>query len=332
LKVSVIVPAHNAGTTLSRCLEACCAQTYPDVEVIVVDDGSTDDTPRIAREHAVHYMRQEKRRGPAAARNRGAAAATGEIVAFTDADCIPEPAWIEKLTSGLGEGVVATGGTYTMANARGFLPRLIQEEIALRHTRFDCEVDFLGSFNVAYRKPAFDAVGGFDENFTMASGEDNDLAYRLADRGGSLRFVPDARVAHYHPGRLGPYLRTQMWHGFWRVKLYRKHPRRAPGGDQYAGTADLLAPPLLMAVIALFLLQLLAIPRFALVAGLGVAVAVLAAAYAALRLPTAWRLCRRTGDRRMLLFTDVALLRDAARAVGMVRGLWHFMIRRKATR
>jgi len=170
-----------------------------------------------------------------------------------------------------------------------------------------------------------------EKMLALEAGEDNDLAYRLADAGGTLRFVPSARVAHFHSARLRPYLRTQMWHGFWRVKLYRKHPRRAPGGDQYAGLADLFAPPLLIVIIGLFALQLLAIPRFAMVAACGGAVAVLAVVYAALRLPTALRLYRRTGDRRMLFFTDFALLRDAARAIGMMRGFWHFTIRRKAT-
>src|SRR5690606_1272973 len=99
----------------------------------------------------------------------------------------------------------------------------------------------LGSYNVAYRKAAFDAAGGFDESFTQASGEDNDLAYRILDTGAKLIHVPAARVAHYHPTDRAAYMRTQARHGFWRVKLYKKHPRRS-GGDNYAGRLDLYAP------------------------------------------------------------------------------------------
>ena len=112
-------------------------------------------------------------------------------------------------------------------------------------------MDFLGSFNVAYRKAAFEAVGGFDASFPCASGEDNDLAYRLQDVGGRLRFTREAVVAHHHPTRLWPYLRTQARHGYWRMKLYAKHIGRARRGDQYAGMADLAAPPLALLVVAL---------------------------------------------------------------------------------
>ena len=128
---------------------------------------------------------------------------------------------------------------------------MVHEEIAVRHGQFGAEVDFLGSFNVAYRKEAFDAAGGFDDSFTRASGEDNDLAYRLRGAGNVLRFAKDAVVAHYHPECLWPYLRTQARHGYWRMKLYAKHPGRARSGDQYAGPADLAGPPLSLVLLGM---------------------------------------------------------------------------------
>jgi glycosyltransferase involved in cell wall biosynthesis len=330
--VSIIIPAHNAKATLAECLGACLDQTYPDTEVIVVDDGSTDDTAAIADTFPVQCI-QQAQAGPAAARNRGVADAKGDIVVLVDSDCVPETDWIERLIEGFEDGVAAVGGVYTNARKDNALARMVHEEIAARHDTFGDEVDFLGSFNVAYRKEAFDAVGGFDESFTAASGEDNDLAYRLADQGGRLRFARTARVAHYHPTRLWPYLRTQARHGFWRVKLYVKHPKRA-SGDRYAGLFDLLAPPWALAVLGAMVLWLGALPvRNALPWPwmCDVLAAAVLLPYCALRCILPLRLWKRSGNPRMLEFVLVAALRDGARAVGMVRGFWHFKLRGKET-
>ncbi len=326
--VSIIIPAYNAEATLGVCLEACLAQTYPDVEVIVVDDGSTDATPRIAQGFPVHYIRQENR-GPAAARNHGAAEAKGSILAYTDADCVPEPEWIERLAAGFAEGVGAVGGTYALTSPEKALARMVHEEIAARHARFAQEVDFLGSFNVAYRKEVFEAVGGFDETFTMASGEDNDLAYRIYDKGYKLRFVPEARVAHFHPTRLWPYLRTQLWHGFWRVKLYVKHPDRTRQGDQYAGLADFVAPPLALFLLAVAPLALVSVLVPALFMFVALPALALVTVYVLLHLPLPLKMARRTGEPRMLLFIGITALRDLARAIGMLCGAAWFIIGRK---
>ncbi|MFP6582216.1 MAG: glycosyltransferase family A protein, partial [Candidatus Hydrogenedentota bacterium] len=100
--VSIIIPAYNAEATLAECLEACLAQTYSVEEVIVIDDGSTDNTATIAREYDVTYVPQDNA-GPAVARNHGARVASGDVIALTDSDCIPEPNWIEQLMSGFDE-------------------------------------------------------------------------------------------------------------------------------------------------------------------------------------------------------------------------------------
>ncbi len=322
-RVSIVVPAHNAEKTIGSCLGACLSQIHPNTEVIVVDDGSTDATPRIAQAFPVHYIRQENR-GPAAARNRGAAEATGSFVAFTDADCLPEPDWIAQLLAVFAEGVAAVGGTYGIANPESMLARMIHEEIALRHSSYGVDVDFLGSFNVMYDREAFRTTGGFDETFSRASAEDNDLSYRLLDAGGKLRFAPHAIVKHFHPSRLGPYLRTQARHGFWRMKLYAKHPNRACKGDRYAGLAELAAPAL------------------ALLAALALCHAILGPAhwpspvgddllflmgYVGFRvLLLRQRLAHRIDATQMLLFLPALILRDIARGIGMLAGVVRFMV------
>ncbi len=322
--VSIIVPAYNAATTVGECIQACLDQTHASTEVIVIDDGSTDDTAAVAQSFPISYIHQENR-GPAAARNHGARIAFGKIVAFTDADCVPDPDWIESLLRGFEEGTVAVGGTYGIRNESSLLARLIHEEIVLRHRNFNDTVDFLGSFNVAYEKEAFEKAGGFDESFPIASAEDNDLAYRLQDAGGELRFTSDARVAHYHPTKLWPYLRTQLWHGYWRMKLYAKHPRRS-NGDRYAGFGDFLGPPLALLLLACVLaLPLIDQSYFS------IGIVLFAVCYGALTVKFDRNIARRLGAGSGIAFRSMTMLRDLARGIGLIGGMWTFFVIRKGT-
>ena len=327
--VAVVIPVFNGARTLDACLSACLAQTYDDVRVIVADDGSTDHTADIAARHGVQYVRHEQS-GPAAARNLGAAQMDSDFIAFTDADCIPDPEWIEHLVRAFDDGVVAAGGTYGIENSESWLSRMIHEEIQVRHAGFSEDVDFLGSFNVMYRRDAFDALGGFDETFRTASGEDNDLAYRLQDAGGRLVFSPRAVVAHHHPTRLFGYLRTQMRHGYWRMKLYQKHPNRARG-DRYAGMRDLAATglPVLCAIHIAALATTWPIDGVAGV--LGLALLAYGPAFAIVHGDLALRMVMRNHNIGMAPFWFVMVLRDFARALGLVRGVWRFRVIGEAT-
>ena len=333
--VSIIVPAYNAGATLGECIEGCLAQTHADCEVIVVDDGSTDITAEVAAQYPVRYLRQSNG-GPAAARNLGANLASGDILAFTDSDCVPAADWIARLLAGFTEDdVVAVGGTYANANPQHRLSRLIHAEIRYRHSQFAGDVDFLGSFNFAVRREAFEAVGRFDELFRAASAEDNDLSYRLGERG-RLRFAPDAIVAHRHPRELWAYLNTQRRHGMWRVKLYAKHHDRAARGDQYANVGDLMQP--LMAWILLGL-SLLALSQSA---GLPAWVGPVAIAGTFAGIIEYMWVMRKTlrgissrfeGNhfrlKERVYAMGVFYLRDLARGLGLLEGIWHFVIRGK---
>jgi GT2 family glycosyltransferase len=299
--ISIVIPAYNSRRTILECVRACQRQTLVPLEIIVVDDGSPDGPyPELDGLDRVAVIHQENA-GPAAARNCGAAVARGEIIAFTDADCIPEPIWLESLVRVLESdtSAVAVGGTYGIANPGSWLARAVHEEIRDRHARFGPIVDFLGSFNLGVRKKAFEQVSGFDPAFTHASGEDNDLSYRLHDTGGILRFTQDAVVNHHHPDRLGPYLRTQARHGYWRMFLYAKHPARARG-DRYAGPADLLAPLLALAAPVTFPLLV------------------------ALHLPQALRMEKCAGESGLAGFAVIQALRDIARAAGLVAGVVRF--------
>lgn len=252
ITVSVIIPAYNASATIGRTLTALKTQNYSGAfEVIVVDDGSVDNTAdMVASLTGVRYVRQDNA-GPACARNHGARLAQGEFLAFTDSDCVPHPDWISQLMAGftaVGEpsqssplGVVA--GSYGIANPENTLARCVWQEIIWRHVH--CMPDFpnaFGSYNFCVKKNVFEAVGGFNSDYLHASGEDNDLSYKITKLGWRIYFQRQAIVDHYHPTHVGRYLKEQFRHGFWRLKMYRDHPRMMRG-DGYTYWKDMLEIP-----------------------------------------------------------------------------------------
>lgn len=264
MKISVVVPVYNGAPTVARTLAALrdLDAGPDDVEVIVVDDGSTDGTARIVEGFPVRLVRQANG-GPAKARNAGWRSAGGEIIVFTDGDCIPPRGWLRCLLPHFAdERVGAVAGSYDIANPGSLLARVIQAEIAYRHRRMAGFVKAGGTYNLAVRRSILEAVGGLDENFPAASGEDNDLSYRILKQGWRIAFRPECRVAHLHPERLGKYLRTQFIHGFWRSRLYHCHPEFMRG-DDYTRAKDVVE--FFLAAFSLFLLLFL--PGFPLLAG-----------------------------------------------------------------
>jgi glycosyltransferase involved in cell wall biosynthesis len=244
--VSVIVPAYNASATIGQSLEAITRQNcFQPFEVIVVDDGSSDNTADIVSSYpSVRYVRQNNA-GPASARNLGAQLAMGEYLAFTDSDCIPREDWIAKLMEGfVQQQVGAVAGGYGIANPGSWLANCINKEIFWRHA---CLMpDFpnsFGSYNFCVKKSIFQAVGGFNTAYRRASGEDNDLSYKIVQSGWRIYFERRALVDHYHPSRLLKYLNEQFRHGYWRVKIYRDHPRMMRG-DGYTYWKDIVEIPL----------------------------------------------------------------------------------------
>ncbi len=310
--VSIVIAVYNSERTLPALLSACRTQDHPGpLEIVVADDGSPDDSRRIAQEAGVRVVSQENR-GPAAARNLGWRAARAPVILFTDADCVPAPDWARRLTAALDDDHAVATGSYGIANPGSHLAELVHAEIRWRHSRFAREVEFAGSYNLAMKREALVAVAGFDESFPAPSAEDNDLSYRLHDAGFRIRFVPEAIVAHHHPSSLGRYLREQERHGYWRVVLYALHPRRVKG-DQYAGWADLGAPPL--AALAGIALVLGVFVRGALVAA-----AVCAAAVLVLHVFLAVRVALFARSPKFLSLAVIGTLRAFARAWGMCRG------------
>jgi lipopolysaccharide/colanic/teichoic acid biosynthesis glycosyltransferase/glycosyltransferase involved in cell wall biosynthesis len=278
--ISIIIPARNASDTLSDCLAAISAQEgmeHP-FEVIIVDDGSTDDTRQIARGYEARVVALDGR-GPAAARNAGAQNARGEILAFTDADCQPARDWLLRLTQPFVDpGVVGVRGVYR-THQQGWMPRFVQQEYAFKYRRMERypAIDFIDTYSAAYRRQVFLENGGFEETFPVPSVEDQEFSFRMARKGYKMVFAPEAIVFHRHDRNLGEYWRRKFGIGYWKVLLLRWLPERAfadthtPGSQRaqillltlsfFSFVLSLLWKPfLIVAFFCLMLFYLSAIP------------------------------------------------------------------------
>lgn len=227
--ISVIVPTFNGEETITDCLNSLLNQSYKGAyEVIVVDDGSIDKTGEVVEKYPVRLLAQEHR-GPAAARNLGARNASGDILLFTDDDCVAEKNWIEEMVKPFDNPEIAGVQGRYKTKQRSLITRFAQHEIEERYERMQKQkyIDFIGSYSAAYRRDVFLKENGFDESFPIASGEDPDLSFRLAAKGHKMVFAPNAVVYHHHPDTLLKYLRQKFYRAYWRVVLYKKNPKKA---------------------------------------------------------------------------------------------------------
>ena len=256
VEVSVVVPVYNGANTIAKTIDALLAQeTEKSYEVIVVDDGSTEDTPNIIKKYPLKIITQDNA-GPSAARNSGWKAASGEIVAFTDSDCVPVSNWVEVLSKPFEDSAVGgVGGTYKTENIGSILATYIGEDIKFRHDRLGKEIEATGTFSAAFRKNLLEQVGGFDETYKKATAEDFDLCFAIRKTGHKILFVPNAIVGHYHKERFFKYIKSQFWYAVWRVYLYNKYKGMLKG-DQYTPITTLIQVP----VALLFLVSL--VPAF----------------------------------------------------------------------
>lgn len=238
--ISVVVCTRNGAATLRGCLAALQKQSYPHYEVLVVDDGSTDGTAAVAKEFPWVRYEHQSHAGLSAARNRGAALARGEIIAYTDDDCIPDEDWLVHLATAFADrSCVAAGGPNLPPAPRSMVEAVVAiapggpAEVLLD----DNEAEHLPGCNLAIRRDTLLSVGGFEEEFAVA-GDDVDICWRLQAQGGKLRFVPAALVWHHRRATVRGYLRQQAGYGFAEAQLIRRHPERFAwcGGACWSGT------------------------------------------------------------------------------------------------
>jgi GT2 family glycosyltransferase len=229
--VSVIVCAYNAAETIADCLDALGRIEYPHVEVIVVDDGSTDDTPVRAAAFPWARLISVPNAGLSVARNIGLHAATGEVIAYVDADVRVEPSWLTYLVQPLVDSdAVAVGGPNVVPPDDGWFAQCVARSPgAPSHVLLDDRVaEHVPGCNLAIRREALLRVGGFDPIFLRA-GDDVDVCWRLQEDGGRVAFAPAALVWHHHRGSLSAYWRQQVGYGEGEAWLRLRHRRRFSG-------------------------------------------------------------------------------------------------------
>ena len=226
-KVSVVVASYNGVRTLKPCLESLQRLNYPDYEIILVDDGSTDATPQIASAFpTVRCIRHEKNFGLSIARNTGIEAAAGEIVAFTDSDCRADADWLYYLVGSLvGSEFVGVGGPNLLPpeDSRVAAAVMVSPGGPAHVMLTDREAEHIPGCNMAFFKDALEGIGEFDPIFTKA-GDDVDVCWRLQQAGCKIGFSPSAFVWHYRRSTVAAYLKQQEGYGEAEALLVRKHP------------------------------------------------------------------------------------------------------------
>lgn len=223
--ISVVICSYNGARTIRQSLEALRKVVYPKFEVIVVDDGSRDATPKIAGEYNVRLIRQANA-GLSAARNTGWQNARGEIVAYLDDDAAPDPHWLQYLASAFMSGRDAGAGGPNIAFPEDTFVAQCVDHSPGNPTHVlitDRVAEHLPGCNMAFRKSHLAAIGGFDANFRIA-GDDVDLCWRLQERGWQLGFHPGAMVWHHRRGTVQTYWRQQLNYGRAEAMLERKWP------------------------------------------------------------------------------------------------------------
>jgi glycosyltransferase involved in cell wall biosynthesis len=227
-RVSVVVCAYNSERTMEACLASLEALAYPDYEVILVNDGSTDRTLDIAEGFPFCRIISQPNKGLSGARNVGAEAATGEIVAYTDSDCVADPDWLTYLVARMEAGnLAACGGPNFPPPEDSLVPAAVAVSPGgPTHVLISDEVaEHIAGCNMAFRRAALMALGGFDPIY-RAAGDDVDICWRFQDAGHAIGFSPAAVVWHFRRNTVRAYLNQQRGYGKAEALVYAKHPFR----------------------------------------------------------------------------------------------------------
>lgn len=226
--VSVVVCSYNGSATLRDCLESLMALDYPDYEVILVDDGSTDATAEIAADFPQIVFHRQKNCGLSVARNVGAELARGEIIAYTDSDCEADPHWLRYLVQAMedqqveaigGPNVTPPGSSLTaccVAASPGNPSHVMLDDHRAEH---------VPGCNMAFKRSTLLGIGGFDPQFRQA-GDDVDICWRFLDADLPIGYASGAMVWHHRRPSVRAYARQQKGYGRSEAMVHFKHPQR----------------------------------------------------------------------------------------------------------
>lgn len=226
-KVSVVICAYNAASTIEDNLDSLTKLNYPNYEVVVVNDGSKDATRAIAERYPFKLINVPNG-GLSAARNLGWRAATGEIIAYTDADTRVDPDWLSYLVQPfLTTDAVGVGGPNVVPEDDGWIAQCVARSPGgPTHVLFnDTVAEHIPGCNMAFRRSALEAIGGFDATYTKA-GDDVDICWRLQAQGWHLAFSPSALVWHHHRDSVKAYWKQQVGYGEGESFLEHRHQEK----------------------------------------------------------------------------------------------------------
>jgi O-antigen biosynthesis protein len=227
-RVSVVVCSYNAERTMEPCLVSLEKLNYPDYEVIVVNDGSTDSTLAIAERFSYCRIISQQNKGLSVARNVGAEAAAGEIVAYTDSDCVADPDWLTYLVAKMESAdLVACGGPNFPPPEDSLVPAAVAVSPGgPTHVLLSDDIaEHIAGCNMAFRRDVLLSMGGFDPIY-RAAGDDVDICWRFQDAGYVIGFSPAAVVWHFRRNTVRAYIGQQRGYGKAEALVYSKHPFR----------------------------------------------------------------------------------------------------------
>ena len=250
--VSIIIPVRNRPAQIEACLHSLSQLIYPSekLEIIVVDDASTDNTPQTASTFPVHLISLKKNKQASYCRNLAARKAGGDILAFIDSDCLADPLWLQELMPAFKDpSLCAVGGMVDSYFVESALDRYEQVKspliVGLRSRRSSESEKFfyVPSCNLLARRNLFLKLGGFREDLFV--GEDVDFCWRLQDAGHYVEFRPAGTVYHKHRNGLRPFCRRRFDYGTSEPLLLQLHSERSkqmvfpPGASLFWGMAVL---------------------------------------------------------------------------------------------
>jgi len=227
MKVSVIVPVLNEQSTIGDLLHSLAKLNYPreKTEILVVDSGSCDNTQQIVRRFQFTLLIEPEKHTSYAARNLGISKSSGDIIAFTDGDCIVSPSWLKNLVDGFADPKVGgVAGTILPLEPRTIVERFQVMTGEPNHKPNHRPLPYAVTANVAFRREVFDSIGKFDE--TLPSGSDIDFTLRMQkSKRYSMRFLENAGIV-FHRNKLGlrELLRAVQTKGYGYYHLTKKHP------------------------------------------------------------------------------------------------------------
>ncbi|HEV8124845.1 MAG TPA: glycosyltransferase [Gemmatimonadales bacterium] len=220
MQISILIPARNEARNIGRTLAALRAQQLAGIatEIIVVDDGSSDATALVAAEAGAKVIAARETGGnPGAARNRGAAAATGEVLVFLDADCVPRSGWLEAHVAAHAAGKLIVGGALGLPPGLPWSARCDYYASAyhVHPGRPAGRIRNHTPANLSVQREVFDTSGGFTEEFPVADGhEELEWEGQAARQGVALYFEPAALADHYNRPSLGNFFRRHYRWGY----------------------------------------------------------------------------------------------------------------------